>query len=144
MAGSMSSFGVAQGHERSGGLQGSPHPRQSRDHNCHLTVIFVITAACVDIKDRGCVDVCPVDCIYEGARSLYIHPDECIGCGACESVCPVEAIWRVDVVPDDLAPFVEDNRRFFKQSGLNSPGGAAGVGPVGFDTALVAELPARG
>ena len=53
---------------------------------------YVIGQACVDVKDLGCVEVCPVDCIYEGVRTLYIHPSECIDCGACESVCPVEAI----------------------------------------------------
>lgn len=104
--------------------------------------VFAVTAACIDVKDRSCVEVCPVDCIYEGARSLYIHPDECIGCGACESVCPVEAIWGADLVPDELAAFVEDNRRFFVESGLGSPGGASSVGPVGYDTALVAAQPA--
>jgi len=43
------------------------------------------------VKDRSCVDVCPVDCIYEGEDQLYIHPDECIDCGACEPECPVTA-----------------------------------------------------
>ena len=45
---------------------------------------YVIAQPCVDVKDRACVDECPVDCIYEGARSLYIHPEECVDCGACE------------------------------------------------------------
>jgi NAD-dependent dihydropyrimidine dehydrogenase PreA subunit len=44
---------------------------------------YVITEACVDIRDRSCVNECPVDCIYEGNRQFYIHPDECIDCGAC-------------------------------------------------------------
>ena len=108
-----------------------------------MMVAFTVTAACIDFKDRSCVAACPVDCIYEGDRCLYIHPDECIGCGACESVCPVEAIWRVDIVPDELAAFVEDNRRFFVESGLGTPGGAAVVGPVRYDTALVATYPVR-
>jgi NAD-dependent dihydropyrimidine dehydrogenase PreA subunit len=43
---------------------------------------YVITEACKDTKDRACVDVCPVDCIYEGPEQLYIHPDECIDCAA--------------------------------------------------------------
>ncbi len=61
---------------------------------------YVIAAPCIDVMDRGCVEECPVDCIYEGARSLYIHPDECIDCGACEPVCPVEAIsYESDVPP---------------------------------------------
>src|SRR3954453_3125540 len=49
---------------------------------------YVIAQPCVDLKDRACVDKCPVDCIYEGKRMLYIHPDECVDCGACEPVCP--------------------------------------------------------
>src|SRR5206468_12899152 len=45
---------------------------------------YVIVEACIGVKDRAWVDVCPVDCIYEGEDMLYIHPDECIDCGACE------------------------------------------------------------
>src|SRR5665648_543932 len=58
---------------------------------------YVIGAPCIDIMDRACVDECPVDCIYEGERSLYINPDECVDCGACEAVCPVDALVGVDV-----------------------------------------------
>ncbi|WP_240743094.1 indolepyruvate ferredoxin oxidoreductase subunit alpha, partial [Microbacterium sp. K36] len=60
---------------------------------------YVIALPCVDLKDKACIDECPVDCIYEGERSLYIHPDECVDCGACEPVCPVEATRdaRLDV-----------------------------------------------
>ena len=50
---------------------------------------YVIGESCVDVLDRACVDECPVDCIYEGQRKLYIHPDECVDCGACEPVWPV-------------------------------------------------------
>ena len=60
----------------------------------------MIALPCVDVKDRACIDECPVDCIYEGERSLYIHPDECVDCGACEPVCPVEAIFYEDDLPD--------------------------------------------
>ena len=52
---------------------------------------YVIAEPCIGTMDRGCVDVCPVDCIYEGEDQLYIHPDECIDCGACEPECPVSA-----------------------------------------------------
>ena len=52
----------------------------------------IIAQPCIGTKDTACVDVCPVDCIYEGADQLYIHPDECIDCGACEPACPVQAI----------------------------------------------------
>ena len=60
---------------------------------------YVIVEACIGVKDRACVDVCPVDCIYEGEDQLYIHPDECIDCGACEPECPVTAIFPEEDVP---------------------------------------------
>ena len=55
---------------------------------------YVITEPCVDVHDKACVDECPVDCIYDGIRKGYIHPDECVDCGACEPVCPVTAIFH--------------------------------------------------
>src|SRR5205085_1852520 len=57
---------------------------------------YTICEPCIDVKDRACVDECPVDCIYEGGRMLYIQPDECVDCGACEPVCPVTAIFYED------------------------------------------------
>ena len=65
---------------------------------------YDITQPCVDVMDKSCVDVCPVDCIHfeEGTdRKLYIDPDECIDCGACEPACPVSAIFAEDDVPAD-------------------------------------------
>ena len=62
---------------------------------------YVITEACIGTKDRACVDVCPVDCIYEGPDQLFIHPDECIDCGACEPECPVTAIFPEEDVPGE-------------------------------------------
>ncbi len=56
---------------------------------------YVIAEPCVDVKDRACVDECPVDCI-QGQRTLYIDPNECVDCGACEPVCPTEAIFYED------------------------------------------------
>ncbi len=53
---------------------------------------YVIASPCIDVTDKSCTEECPVDCIYEGDRKLYINPKECIDCGACEPVCPVEAI----------------------------------------------------
>jgi NAD-dependent dihydropyrimidine dehydrogenase PreA subunit len=97
--------------------------------------------------DRACVEECPVDCIYEGGRSLYIHPDECVDCGACEPVCPVEAIYYEDDLPDSWKVYIEDNARFFAEplpgraDALGSPGGAARLGVVGVDTELVAGHP---
>ena len=75
---------------------------------------FVITEACINVKDKSCVDVCPVDCIYEGPDQLYIHPDECIDCGACEPECPVTAIFAEDDIPADLTRYVQLNRDAFK------------------------------
>lgn len=54
---------------------------------------YVITEPCVDELDKSCIDECPVDCIYEGARMMYIHPNECVDCAACSMVCPVDAIF---------------------------------------------------
>jgi ferredoxin len=53
---------------------------------------YVVTEACIRCKYMDCVEVCPVDCFYEGANMLVIHPDECIDCGVCEPECPVDAI----------------------------------------------------
>ena len=88
----------------------------------------VITTACIDCKDGACVPCCPVDCIYEGARTLYIHPDECIDCGVCVSACPVQAIYEESRLPPELAHFTAINREYFDGavSGLGSPGGADG------------------
>mgnify|MGYP002130017208 CR=1 FL=1 len=70
---------------------------------------YIITQPCVDVKDLACVEECPVDCIYEGNRMLYIQPDECVDCGACEPVCPVEAIYSEDDVPDDQKGYIALN-----------------------------------
>jgi NAD-dependent dihydropyrimidine dehydrogenase PreA subunit len=75
---------------------------------------YVITEACIGTMDRSCVDVCPVDCIYEGAEQLYINPDECIDCGACEPECPVTAIFPEDGVPPELTRYVQINRAVFE------------------------------
>ena len=61
---------------------------------------YVIAQPCVDLKDKACVDECPVDCIYEGERMLYIHPFEWGVCGAGEPVCRVEAIYYEADVPE--------------------------------------------
>jgi NAD-dependent dihydropyrimidine dehydrogenase PreA subunit len=110
---------------------------------------YVIAQPCVDVKDRACVDECPVDCIYEGERTLYIHPDECVDCGACEPVCPVEAIFYEDDVPAHWAQYTGDNAAFFadvlpgREDALGSPGGAAKLGALDVDTPLVAGLPVQ-
>lgn len=108
---------------------------------------YVIAEPCIDVMDRACVEECPVDCIYEGGRSLYIHPDECVDCGACEPVCPVEAIFYEDDVPATWTDFIGDNARFFHsplpgaQTAVGSPGGALKLGPLALDTELVGGHP---
>jgi ferredoxin len=72
-------------------------------------VTYIIAEPCIDIKDKSCVDVCPVDCIHEFDRMLVIDPEECIDCGACEPECPVEAIFPEDALPDKWQPFVKIN-----------------------------------
>lgn len=74
---------------------------------------YIITDACNGVKDRACVDVCPVDCIYEGEDQLYIHPDECIDCGACEPECPVSAIYPEEDVPEESLDYIAKNRDIF-------------------------------
>jgi ferredoxin len=98
---------------------------------------YVIAEPCIDVKDKSCIEECPVDCIYEGDRMLYIHPDECVDCGACEPVCPVEAIFYEDDVPAQWKEFTPTNAQFFEE--LGSPGGAAKVGPQPRDTDFVAN-----
>ena len=81
---------------------------------------YIIAEPCINVKDKACVEVCPVDCIYEGKDMLFIHPDECIDCGACEPECPVTAIFPEEDVPGNLRQYIESNREVFK--GDNPPG----------------------
>jgi NAD-dependent dihydropyrimidine dehydrogenase PreA subunit len=104
-------------------------------------VTYVITEPCVDVRDRSCIEECPVDCIYTGRRMLYIHPAECVDCGACEPVCPVEAIFYEDDVPERWSAYIQANAEFFEV--LGSPGGASKVGPVDRDVGPAALLPRR-
>ncbi len=69
----------------------------------------VITEPCIGVKDQSCVDVCPVECIYEADDQLYIHPDEYIDCGACVPACPVSAIFPEEDVPTEWEGFIQKN-----------------------------------
>jgi NAD-dependent dihydropyrimidine dehydrogenase PreA subunit len=106
---------------------------------------YVITDACIDYTDKSCIEECPVDCIYEGDRKLYIQPDECIDCGACEPVCPVEAIVEAGDADDDQKKFVLGDAQFFaeplpgRDEALGKPGGSKAVGALGVDIDLVAQ-----
>jgi NAD-dependent dihydropyrimidine dehydrogenase PreA subunit len=100
---------------------------------------YIITQPCIDVLDKTCVEECPVDCIYEGERMLYIHPDECVDCGACEPVCPVDAIFFEDDLPGELGEYHQANVEFFAQ--LGSPGGASKTGKINADHPIVAAAP---
>ena len=78
---------------------------------------YVIAEPCIDVKNQSCVDVCPVSCIYIGDetadRTLYINPDECIECGACEPECPVTAIFHDSALPGEWAEYTQLNAQWF-------------------------------
>jgi len=89
---------------------------------------YIIAEPCVGVCDTACVDVCPVDCIkptrdewpdkgydednLEG-KMLYIDPEECIDCGACEPECPVEAIFEESEVPEEWTSYIAKNYDYF-------------------------------
>jgi len=76
---------------------------------------FVITEPCIGVKDRSCVEVCPVDCIFDGGDQYFIDPAQCIDCQACEAACPVQAIFPEDGVPEKWRGYVEKARAFFEE-----------------------------
>lgn len=108
---------------------------------------YVIGKECIDAKDQSCVDVCPVDCIYEGGRKNYINPTECIDCGECEIVCPELAIFplRRAKGSEERERFAADNSDFFttvldgRRSSIGNPGGASDLGLIESDTPMVAN-----
>ena len=80
---------------------------------------YVVTETCLDLKDKSCIEVCPVDCIHEvdDDRMVYIDPDECIDCGACVDPCPVDAIYAEEDVPAEQQVFTGINKLYFKDRG---------------------------
>jgi ferredoxin len=82
-----------------------------------VVMAYIITQPCIGVKDASCVDVCPVDCIHstDADDMYYINPDECIDCGACESACPVSAIFPEDAVPDQWKDFTAKNAAYFSK-----------------------------
>src|SRR5271166_991686 len=95
---------------------------------------FLIGEACVDVMDRSCIKVCPV---------------ECIGCAACEPECPVQAIYIDDDVPAEEQWHIADNADFFtnvlpgEQRPVGNPGGSRNTGPIGVDTPRISGLPVK-
>lgn len=77
---------------------------------------YVIAEPCIGVKDKSCVEVCPVDCIHSDDASdmFYIDPDECIDCGVCAEVCPVEAIFFEDDLPERWSKFLGLNAEYFQ------------------------------
>ena len=84
---------------------------------------YVITEPCITKKDAECTEVCPVDCIhprkdesgFANEPQLYINPDECITCGACQAVCPVSAIFPEEEVPEKWQSYIARNSNYFKK-----------------------------
>lgn len=104
---------------------------------------YVITEPCIDVKDGDCTQVCPVDCIYEGGRMFYIHPDECVNCGLCLSICPVDAIVWDGEITEDQRHFEAVNREYFEDSvtALGAPGGWDAKTTTTMDHPLVSAHP---
>jgi NAD-dependent dihydropyrimidine dehydrogenase PreA subunit len=86
-----------------------------------ISMTYVIAEPCVNVKDGACVDVCPVDCIhptkdepdYDQHNQLYINPQECIDCGACEPACPVAAIFEESAVPERWRQYLKINADYY-------------------------------
>lgn len=76
---------------------------------------FVVVENCIKCKYTDCVEVCPVDCFYEGPNFLVIDPDECIDCALCEPECPAEAIFSEDELPEDQKEFVQLNAELCRE-----------------------------
>ncbi|MCY4329742.1 MAG: ferredoxin family protein [Endozoicomonadaceae bacterium] len=76
---------------------------------------FVVTEQCIKCKYTDCVEVCPVDCFYEGPNFLVIDPDACIDCALCEPECPVQAICPEDEVPESQQEFIALNAKLSKK-----------------------------
>ena len=99
---------------------------------------YIICEPCIGTKDSACVDVCPVDCIhprkdeadFATAEMLYIHPDECIDCGACVPACPVEAIFELSETPEKWTSFIPVNADYFKKDRQKRRTRASGSGPM--------------
>ncbi|MES2997764.1 MAG: ferredoxin FdxA [Pseudomonadota bacterium] len=76
---------------------------------------FLVTEKCIRCKYTDCVEVCPVDCFYEGPNMLVIHPEECIDCGLCVPECPVDAIYAEDDLPEKYKNFLALNEKLSKK-----------------------------
>lgn len=105
-------------------------------------MVYVVTEACVDVQDKSCMQECPADCIFEGARMTYINPDLCIDCGACVAACPVEAIYYDAELPAEQESYIEINERFFAE--IETPKSGRKAGKIDYDIDLITAMPVRG
>ncbi|MCK9878169.1 ferredoxin family protein [Frankia sp. AgPm24] len=111
---------------------------------------FVIMSGCIDVKDGSCLEGCPADCIYEGDRKMYIHPDECTDCGACAVSCPIGAVLSDDRIKAKDQEFLDSEASFFsdvlpgRDEPIGEPGGATRFvkanGKIAADTPFVAAF----
>ncbi len=97
----------------------------------------IIAEPCIGVKDRACVEVCPVDCIHpreeedKGEFMLFIDPNECIDCGLCVPECPVDAIFFEDDLPEKWAQYLEVNADYYKLSPEEFQGKWGHLAPAG-------------
>lgn len=106
---------------------------------------YVVTDACINCKYQDCIEVCPVDCFYEGENTIVINTEECIDCGVCEPECPVDAI-KPDTIPDAEEWIALNQRLAEKWPNINEQGAPLPDADVWADKpnklALLSEAPA--
>jgi NAD-dependent dihydropyrimidine dehydrogenase PreA subunit len=113
----------------------------ARALRCRTFVMaYVIASSCIDVKDGACQEAYPVECIFEGGRMMYIQPDERIDCGLCLLVCPVDAIYVTEDLPERERAFERANAEFFGPAitGWGSPGRTESAHVSALDHPLVA------
>src|SRR5256885_16097599 len=100
------------------------HPAEANTCDMMRRMAYIICEPCIGTKDTACVDVCPVDCIHPRKDEpdfaivdmLYIHPDECIDCGACVPACPVDAIYTLDETPQKWVGVIATNHDYYESN----------------------------
>jgi len=88
---------------------------------------YVVSESCIRCKYTDCVEVCPVDCIYEGENMLVIRPDECIDCGVCEPECPIAKARQGRLTREDSCAAARSQPNEPAHAAV-PPGPAAGLG----------------